>query len=481
MALPVRFYNLSKPENSTKRPAADAVGLLLNCVLKGPCSKLSPRLEVQFATNTGSAPTYNYAYIEEFSRYYWVTNWEYDGRLWIAYLDVDPLATFKSTIGNTDLYILRSSAAQNGSIRDDMYPVTGDITTDIFIPGDAPWWTINQETGVGGSYVVGVISGQSVIYYAMTSVSFGQFCEKVLDPTLSNYAGSSLDIGTDLAKMIFRPFEYITSVTYIPVSMANLIGAGTDYVEPDVNTWRVGFWTLTGVALFPIKKAKTYTATKRLTIPKHPKTAARGKYLNAPPFTELYLSLPRLGYVPLDTSTTCDLDYIDVTVHIDIVTGEAYYSLAGWRTGYNAGIILGRYSAQLGVAVQLAQDGLTISNAIDAATNAAAGIVSAAESPLAAAGSVSSITRIFEPHISTLGNYGGFIDMQAGTCALAAVFRDVTADDNDHQGRPLMAVRKPLALGGYMKVLDGTVEDVIATREELRAIRGYLETGFYYE
>jgi hypothetical protein len=115
------------------------------------------------------------------------------------------------------------------------------------------------------------------------------------------------------------------------------------------------------------------------------------------------------------------------------------------------------------------------------ASGASSYVEAATGSPLAIAGTVSSITRLFEPHMSVIGNYGGFIDMQIGAVFLVGIFRDVTADDNDHQGRPLMAVRKPLALGGYMKVLDGTVEDVIATREELRAIRGYLESGFYYE
>lgn len=478
MALPVKFYNLSKPENSTKRPAADAVGLLLNCVLKGPCSKLSPRLEVQFATNTGSAPTYNYAYIQEFSRYYWVTNWEYDGRLWIAYLDVDPLATFKSTIGNTDLYILRSSAAQNGSIRDDMYPVTGDITTEYVQPTDPrPWWTINATSGQGGSYVVGIISGNSVNYYAMTFVGFQTFCNMVLDPTLSNY-NASQEIGDDLAKMIFRPFEYITSVIYIPVPVANLTG----YVDDAVTTWRVGFWTLSGVTLYPIRRAARFALNKRFTICKHPKTASRGKYLNAPPFTELYLSAPRIGFIPLDTSITCDTDTLDVTLVLDLVTGEGYYQLQAFRTGYEAAINLGRYTVHLGVQVQLAQDGFTLTNMIDNLASGASSYVEAATgSPLAIAGTVSSITRLFEPHMSVIGNYGGFIDLQIGAVFLVGIFRDVTADDNDHQGRPLMAVRKPLALGGYMKVLDGTIEDVIATREELQAIRGYLESGFYYE
>lgn len=479
MAFTVDFYQFAKAVNSTKRPAAGTAGLSASCILKDGCSIYQPQIQLQLAITT--TPLYNYAFIAAFDRYYFIDNWTFQDRLWTASLTCDVLGSWRNMIGAKSYYVVRSSAAQNGKIRDDLWPVTGSVTPTITYATDViPWWYINGDTAEGGTYVVGIISGNDIIYYAMTPTAFKSFCGKVLDPTLSNYGGSSLDISDTLAKMIFKPFDYITNVTYLPIDLETaLVGSGTDYVDLPVTTWKVGFWTLSGVSMFPIKKAKDFYYTKRFVLPNHPQKAARGQYMNTAPFTEQYISLPRIGSVPVDTSITQDCDNLDVYLHIDLVTGEAFYELFGWKSTDQVSVFMGRYSVQLGVNVPLVSDSLSLSNAFDYAAAVSSGI--AGESPASLAGSASSILKTFEPHLSSIGNYGGFLGMQNGAVTLISIFRAAADDDNTHAGRPLYEVRRLDTIPGYIKVYDADIDLIDAFKPELELIKGYMEGGFYWE
>ena len=63
----VTFYDFSKCINSTKQPTG--VGTDVSVVLKEGCSVENPILVL-----TGNNFTYNYAYISDFGRYYFVTD-----------------------------------------------------------------------------------------------------------------------------------------------------------------------------------------------------------------------------------------------------------------------------------------------------------------------------------------------------------------------------------------------------------------------
>lgn len=478
MSFTVKFWQFAKKENSTMLPAT--AGTSFNCTLKDKCSIASPEIVLQ--TGATNAPMYNYCYIDAFERYYRVSSWTWEEHLWSAQLTVDVLASWKTSIGNASCYVLRAASESTGTIRDEIYPVTGNITPVITMPTDMlPWWSVGDNAS-GGCYVVGIISGNEVGYYAMGPLTFKDFCAAVLDPTLSNYTEStSLGISNALAKMVFKPFEYITSIIYLPITTAQLIGDNNDYVDAPVTSWRVGFWTLSGVGLLPLKRSKVFHYTKVINLPNHPQKAARGQYMNSAPFTEQYLMLPRIGAVPIDTSLTQDCQAISIDLSIDLVTGESFYDLQGRPNTGEVSIFLGRYSVQLGVAVQLAQDGFTLTNAVDSLANSAASAASAVASPLNIAGSVTSILKMFEPHLDKIGNYGGYIGMQIGTVFLVSLFRSAADDDNAHFGRPLYKQKTLNTLSGYIKCADGDLAISDAYAEEITAIKGYLEGGFYYE
>ena len=121
----ITFYSINKKQNSTKRPNTD--GVTYDCKLKEECSILTPNIKLDLGLST--APSFNYAYISDWGRYYFVKNWTFYNRLWEADLEVDVLGTYKDEIGNSNLYVLRSASRFNGRIIDTAYPLIYDQTS----------------------------------------------------------------------------------------------------------------------------------------------------------------------------------------------------------------------------------------------------------------------------------------------------------------------------------------------------------------
>ena len=66
----IRMYNFNKKLNSTKKP--NVVGTSFSCEMKTSSSILFPVVEIRTSNNNRQIPLYNYAYIQEFQRYYWI-------------------------------------------------------------------------------------------------------------------------------------------------------------------------------------------------------------------------------------------------------------------------------------------------------------------------------------------------------------------------------------------------------------------------
>lgn len=129
MAVTVKFWTFNKKKNSTKVPTA-LPSYTFDCQLKTEATLTEPVIEL----NTGSATSCTYAQIGDFGRYYFIREWRYDRGLWTAYLEVDVLASYKSSIGSQTLYVARSASSYDGDIKDMFYPTTSASTvTDVEI------------------------------------------------------------------------------------------------------------------------------------------------------------------------------------------------------------------------------------------------------------------------------------------------------------------------------------------------------------
>lgn len=466
MGFTVKLYTFSKRDNSTKRPLATD-GSQFSCVLKSGSGIMRPTLTFDFG-RASDPSQYNYAYISDFDRYYFIEEWYFDRALWTATLKVDVLATYKTEIGNASLYILRAAGANNGDVIDTLYPCKAGCSFDSDVKTNS-WWS-------DLSWVVGVISKNgnmgSMAYYGMDTTECVKMCTKLIDPNLiQNDANfSNIDASYGLQLSLVDPIQYIKTCMALPVPLTDLANIGSSAAVYAYN------WDTTAVG-YKILQAPYINKSMTFNIIKHPDTNARGNYVNTAPYTNISLTIPPFGVIDIDTSVTCNATTLDVLVRIDPITGK------GILTVSCNNITLNRVEAQLGVPISLSSvtrnyvgTAAGLAGAVGSLASVAGGNLSGLFSGV---GSVGNAISSIMPRASTVGTTGGFASGMGDFRLDHQFFRPVD-DDNTHNGRPLCDVRQISSLSGYMLVQDGDVA-ITGTSAEDAAVRNYLEGGFYYE
>lgn len=473
----VTFYKFNKRENSTARPSG---GDTFQCVLKSGSAVFNPVITLDYGL--AAAPVYNMCYIPAFERYYWVSEWSWiENRLWSAQLVCDVLATARDRIGASSLYVLRSAAAYDGAIVDNMYPVAAGIT-EVNTPLSAD----NEDfarTLANGCYVLGVLNGESgtggVTYYVMTNDQFNALKAYMYADTSTGEGGwleeLATEIGESLAKEVFSPLDYFASCKWFPVMMP--------HTTPAVSI-KVGYHTLGDVQGYIMSNDCVKVDTSwTCTVPKHPLADNRGKYMNLAPYSRYRLFFQPFGVLDLDTSMLCDAETLILTATIDGISGTAFLT-AGYQGATN--IICA--SAMVAVDIPLSQSGTQPLSALVSTGTAAIGVAGAAvtQNPAAVISAsigfyqgISSAINSATGSATTMGSASG-VGCYKFTRRLIADFYYMADEDNEHNGRPLMQRRQISTLPGYNIVKDGDVATAL-TAVENTAIKQYLEEGFFYE
>lgn len=470
MSHQLKLGTISKKENSTKQPSITSWAAY-DVVYKGGADLVNPTLTI--AADFDTIQSYNYAYME--GRYYWIIskNMARAGYCELS-LKCDVLATYKNEIGSASLYILRSSASYDGNILDAFYPQTVEHVVNAIPFDDYPGvgWS-------GGYYVVNVVGANTTAtttLYQLSPQNFSKFVGQLLgniDTIQQGLSGDWIGLIEAVSNDIFQPMDYINSCMWFPDSFP-----GDDYASGAdlyVGKWKSGIAhrTLTGTI-------KTLYH-KQAALPKHPKAATKGDYLNAAPFSQYTLAFEPFGTVELDSAELSKCSFIDITVRVDALTGIGYLTCVGDNSS-----ILASLTAQIGVPVQLTSHsvapGTTVSalGFAGAALTGAAGMVPAAAAAASmASNGIATISGAIRGAVSTIGNTGSIL---AGMVpkALTATFYDIVPEDNARNGRPLCQVTTPAALGGFMIAQKGEVE-IPGTLPEEQEIKAFLENGFYYE
>ena len=457
MGFTVRLYTLKKRDNSTKQPTGN--GTEFSCILKSGSGMMRPTISIDFG-KTADPSQYNYAYIPAFARYYFIEEWYFDRALWTASMKVDVLATYKTEIGNSNLYVMRCASEHDGNIIDTLYPAKSGCSFASDTKTN-PWTQ-------GMTYVIGVISKSatcgSLTHYGLLRPAFTGLCSWLLSDVVTEDRGFSWDdCSQELQRSLVDPLQYIKTCVLLPVPIGDTHGSAGATVN--VNGWAT---ETTGKVLTENDAiVKSYS----FSIQKHPDTASRGNYVNSAPFTAITLTVPPFGSFDIDTSVSCNASTVNVTIRIDQVTGK------GTLTVSCNGIILNRIESQIGIPISMSsvtRDFLgTASNVGGAIGNFLTGDVVGG---LFGIGNAIQSLQARSNTIGTTGSYGSLL----GDFRLDHQFFRPIADDNTHNGRPLCAKRTLNTLSGYMLIQDGDVA-INGTSTEDAEVRNYLETGFYYE
>lgn len=479
----VKFWDFQKRINSTKQPSDQGVDL--NVVLKNDTSILAPGLQLA-AVNK---PIYNYCYVSEFSRYYFIADWEWSDGLWTSICKVDPLASAKTNIGNFNTYIIRSASAFNGYISDAMYPGTTEKTiTDVLS-------SVDMYDDTNGCYVIGVMGegnlagAGGIAYFALNQSQYQAFIDEIF-----MYVDNPADM-TDLIETSWDPTRFIITSYYLP---AVLTGTNSQiYVGPMMHYYaRRGETAPMGSRL----NNMIYLKSGSFSLSSHPQIS-RGQYLNAEPYTHRYLVTGPFGTIPLDSSQLVGCTSINWTLRMDVTSGLAQLVLTTNNNSYRIAA-----AGQLGVpimithdrtdyagynvAVQRANANLGLRSA-SAAITTAIGIASGNPAAIASGAGVMASALVdtqyinadtyshLVPDYTTSGQQGNFGSLGV-IPHLVSEFTHIASEDIDKIGRPLYEARTISTLSGYIKCANGDVPTSLTSSEE-EYINNMLTGGFYYE
>lgn len=478
----VKLFKFSKRENSTKQPNG---GTTFQCYLKEPTSVVNPTIVIE--TSGNAFPDYNYGYISTFGRYYFVTDIVSDGNLWTISLQTDVLATYKSAIGDTYLYVLRSAYESDGSIIDTYYPGRASYTVDgrssvNYLNGttpakSSPWTTVVSS----GCFILGMQSIDanmgSIKYIAMNASNMQSLCATLASDAITGTNGFTdiiNEIGQAMTKQICDPLQYIKSAMWVPLPY-------TTFDVTESSTLNTGYLTFSG---FSYKDITGYFWTGGLLayeLANHPQIS-RGVYLNDTPFTERYFFAPPFGIMNLNSNNIVGKSYIAVNYRLDMITGMGDVTIFGTDDPQLNNVHLSenlicRNSGQVGVPI-------TMTQAVHDYLGMITGVASAFEgmalgSGSMTAGGIGNTLASLQPRISSMGGTGGIAGL-AGTWRIYSIFTSVPPDHPEDAGKPLCKVRKPSAIPGYILARHGDVP-ISGTAGEQAEIQAYLEGGFFYE
>ena len=505
------YQGFYKKENSTKRPVAGSgvSSITVTGHLKEPCSVLHPVISFQASVNVNATPdSYRYAYIPLFSRYYWVDEWIWNDGLWEVHLDVDVLATYKTIIGETTEYILRTDSTDpgnfNGAISDTTYPALSDVQIE-----QTNFRNPFVDSVSLGTYVVGIICSEddnavgAVTYYALTPSEFGDLKDTLfgidglyvmglVDSPTAPYNWTATDIGEQIFKTMYNPFQYIVSCSWFPVDPSDIPGTA-------VSTLKIGWWIYT-VSGKRMTQTVGNFADEVVQLPSHPQYT-RGRYLNHAPYTQRTL-YGKFGSIPIDTSyfdldnpiVTDPYQYLANTYSVDYVTGQCLFQVFASR--YTTAIgrkLIHKTEFLIGVPIQLAQIGTDFLGAVSTSIKEGGNIASSAITGYLGGGAVGAIaggiasagTGIYNilnsamPQLETSGVNGSFIANELST-TLISKYYVVVEEDITHRGRPLCSNRRIDTLSGFIQCAEGDV-DLNAYDSERREVKRFLTEGFFWE
>lgn len=465
MAYTIKIGQFAKNIESTAQP--NTTGWAEHSVtLKNGADISNPRIELQVSWD--DIKDVNYAVM--MNRYYWVIGKNMlRENLCQLTLRVDVLATYKTEIGNSSLYVLRAASDSDGTIMDHYYPTT----TSVSYTEEIDDFYYNADPYNNGFFVVnvsGISSAGTSTLWKLTPANFRSFIANLY----TNIDGFQFsDIWEALQKLCGgSPTKLVSSAMWFPNGISFTTGTSQRIY--------VGGWD-SGVDGNLITDPIYTDASIWMDLNAHPQAATRGTFLNQNPYSIYTLTMPLFGSVNLDTTAMVGATQINLYLRVDAVSGTATMQV---NTGGDRPI-LAHLTAQLGVSMPLngQSNGSSIAGGI---TSTLAGIATAIISggtaaPVIAAASSgigTAITAMSGSSFST--GSSGTILAPSTPIILNSTHFLLADEDIVRNGRPLCQVKTINTLSGFIQVQKGDVA-MAGPLPEHEEVKRYLETGFFYE
>ena len=437
----VNLYTISKRVNSTKQPLDDPEAVM-DCKLKENTSIMNPSIII---TGLDTWASVNYAYIPDFSRYYFVQNvTALNNTTCQIDLEVDVLASYKKYIILKTYTVERCAVApEKWTLSDPLIYPKYEWYTSVASAQNSDWWS---DTG---SFLVRVMNADGLVNYMMDYASLQELLNYTCD------AGNFTDVLQDEAvKSVFNPFKYITSVIWIPLSYAKYSGTA-------VTTIKLGFWTASGITAKKVAPNDTIDMYFKIK-PSNPlyDTNAFGYFDSN--FSQYWLALPAIGTIPFSMQTLTD-NALDIQYTVDLTSGQGLCQIK------NGAEIIQSLSCQFGVPYQIGQMG-----------GVTTGIMNTVGSILH--GSGAGLFSGFQPDVNTLGSTGSVALLrQYSIPRLYCHARQAQGVNFTTSGYYRHESLKLSNLSGYVQCSDASINLIRAYQPEIERINSYLNSGCYIE
>lgn len=477
----IKLGNFSKRVNSTKTPTATDLAAFTEYTVtyKKPTSLRSPVVEI--ATDVR---TYDYAYISDFGRYYFVSDViSLHNGLTEYHLEADPMASQKTAIGNTSARIAFSSYGYNTMIKDPRLGI--EVTKQL--NGSSEASANFSDTGCYILTVYNTAPGPKSGF----STSYGMNLENI--KKVANWLGANDGMG--IASTVFEEItnflggtalSAIYSCIWVPFPYSGLasIGNAVNHIvigdhSSTLETIPIDAYEINGAG------ALSFTATLA-------KDLRYTDFRKVEPYTTGCVYLPGIGDVDVNLSDWVNESNIYISYTMEYVTGSVSYIFFD-----SHGAIMQTAScncaSQMPVGGKITDVGQAVTSIqsmagsvgglmLSAATENALGAVSAAGGLLMGAGNAA----------LALNRRPASISGAPGSRLVAIwpyiVYTEFSMDTEDpdsanyiaQKGRPVCQTGAISGYSGFVQCDDASVVGAMESWER-EIINGYLNSGFFYE
>lgn len=494
MSFTVTLYEFQKRHNSTRRP--QGADIPYTGVLREPSSLITPKIAFEFDPDASPMSNswglhFNYAYIAKFARYYWITDWTYDGGLWVASMKVDVLATYRPQILAADAYVAYDQSANTDLVDRRLSMLTAktiDHRTAMFSK-------LGQGTSGGGVVIVMCTGQASTAAFAMLPSDISTLMNNIvawgnatfLDPS-ALYPGSPNDtFGEALWNYLKGQSEWWKRV------MINIVSNG-DASE-----------NIRAAVQLPLDVADISGTTQEIYLGQYrsnvyaKRVTSRILYdecqVQIPwrytdwrmnePYTEIFLYIPYVGNIKMSNSVLVGETDLKVKAMVDLMSGDAIFTVHIVPSNE----LIASYSVNIGAGYPIGVSNISPVQSLTG-VGAALGSLTAgtALSGVAggALGAVNGIIAANTPNSSSVGGGGGGATQGLlGTCIVTVIAHNTDPlptdlDADDIMGTPTMKVKSLANVRGYLETRGAAISGNMTATEhaELNAL---LDSGVYVE
>lgn len=441
------YENFEKKDNSTLRPSAE--GVVIDCFLKNSTSISNPTFIL-------TVENFNITYVKWDDRFYFVSNINSvkNGVIELS-CSLDVLATFKEEILKTLAYVEYSTSNYNKLILDERISSTSNLLRNVKYGSTS----LDKFSNIG-CYRLSINGGGVSQFYYLSEDGL-----KNLATSISNITDS--DVVNSLVLKFGSVFSAINGCVYLPFDFpsSNISGIWIGDYKTSVAGYVTDNYILAQGSVVKIPWIHD-DISRRIT-------------------ENIYMYLPAIGTVQLDSSQLFKTETLTITCYYDYIDGGVAYAV-------KADDLIFYYSATVGSTVEfgvttknlkgsLLQDSWkgfsTFFSLKDFSTVTNSNLYNIVNSNINSVGS----------SFSTIGSFGGRCDgARASSFSQVVIVNEgfeFSCNQNEiaiQLGRPLKKVVKLSELSGYCKCSGASV--LVACEEDERLkINNYINNGFYIE